>query len=246
MVNFAVDHNIHLVLVDFDDTLVDTAPRFHNARLELFRLLVQMGYDEAEVHRLHHDEIDPAMRARFGFGPHRLEHSFRATYEALCAAFGHHPDDDVLHSAGLLGKAVAGPPPLLAGALAALDRLQRTLPTALYTQSGDLEYQMSCVRAAGVLDIVTPERVVICDHKTTAQFQRVLNDFRIEDPTTAWMIGNSMRHDINPALEAGANAIFVEVTDPWEFDVVPPVSDTFHAVRSFEAAVNLLLPEQES
>jgi putative hydrolase of the HAD superfamily len=241
-----VRRNIQLVLVDFDDTLVDTAPRFHNARLELFRLLVEMGYDEAEVYRLHHDEIDPVMRARFGFGPHRLEHSFRATYEALCAAFGHDPDDDVLHSAGLLGKAVAGPPPPLDGALAALERLQRTLPTALYTQSGDLEYQMSCVRACGILDIVPPERVVICEHKTTAQFQRVLDDFRIDDPAAAWMIGNSMRHDINPALEAGANAIFVEVADPWEFDVVPPVSETFHAVRSFEAAVNLLLPEQES
>lgn len=238
--------NIQLVLVDFDDTLVDTAPRFHNARLELFRLLVQKGFDEAEVYRLHHDEIDPVMRERFGFGPHRLEHSFRATYEALCAACGHEPDDVVLDHAGLLGRAVAGPPPLLTGALEALDRLQRTLPTVLYTQSGDLEYQMSCVRACGILDVVPLERVVICDHKTTARFERVLDEFGVTDPAGAWMIGNSMRHDINPALEAGANAIFVEVADPWEFDVVPPVSDAFHAVRSFEAAVNLLLSEQES
>ena len=238
--------NIQLVLVDFDDTLVDTAPRFHNARLELFRLLVEKGYNEADAYRLHHDKVDPLMRERFGFGPHRLEHSFRATYEALCAACGHDPDDDVLHHAGLLGRSVAGPPPLLNGALEALDRLQRALPTAVYTQSGDLEYQLSCVRSSGILDVVPLERVVICEHKTTEQFQRVLDDFRVDDPAAAWMIGNSMRHDINPALQAGANAIFVEVADPWEFDIVPPVSEAFHSVRSFEAAVNLLLPEQES
>ncbi|HEX6557911.1 MAG TPA: hypothetical protein VF021_00570, partial [Longimicrobiales bacterium] len=57
----------------------------------------------------------------------------------------------------------------------------------------------------------------------------------------AWMVGNSMRSDINPALEAGANAIFVEVSDPWEFDLVDPVADTFHRVGTFGEAVDLLL-----
>lgn len=237
---------IQLVLVDFDDTLVDTAPRFHNARLELFRLLVETGFPEPDVYRVHHDEVDPAMREQFGFGPHRLEYSFRATYETLCNALGHQVDDVVADRAARLGKAVAGPPPLLAGAVDALRRLNDALPTALYTQSGDLEYQMGCVQACGLLEILPVDRVVIAAHKTTAEFGRVLDSFSIADPAGVWMIGNSMRHDINPALEAGANAIFVEVADPWEFDVVPPVSDTFHTVRSFPAAVDLLLAGQES
>jgi putative hydrolase of the HAD superfamily len=236
---------ISLVLVDFDDTLVDTAPRFHNARLELFRLLTDSGFDEPDVYRVHHDEVDPQMRERYGFGPHRLEHSFRATYEALCGTCGQDVDDVLADHAARLGRSVAGPPPLLSGALDALHRLNRALPTALYTQAGDLDYQMGCVRACGILEIVPLERVVICAHKTPQQFERVLGSFAVEDPATVWMIGNSMRHDINPALQAGANAIFVEVADPWEFDVVPPLSDSFHTVPSFAAAVDLLLPGQE-
>jgi putative hydrolase of the HAD superfamily len=116
----------------------------------------------------------------------------------------------------------------------------------LYTQSGDADYQMSCVQASGILDVIPVDRVVIVDHKTSEAFERVLANFAVSAPSSVWMIGNSMRHDINPALENGANAIYIEMTNPWEFDVVPPVSDAFHTVRSFAEAVNLILPVQES
>ena len=141
---------------------------------------------------------------------------------------------------------MAGAPPLFDGAVGALERLTRAFTTALYTQSGDVDYQMSCVQATGILDVIPVDRVVIVDHKTPEAFERVLASFAIASPASVWMIGNSMRHDINPALEIGANAIYIEMTNPWEFDVVPPVSDSFHTVRSFAEAVNLILPVQES
>lgn len=233
-----------LVLVDFDDTLVNTAPRFQNARRELFRLMGQAGFTEAEVYRVHHDEVDPVMRKTHGLGPRRMEHSFRATYEALCAGCGKPVQDDIVQRALLLGRAVAGTPPVLDGALDALARLARALPTALYTQSGDAEYQLECITNCGILDTIPLERIRIVERKTTDQFRRVLADFGIEDASQVWMIGNSMRSDINPALEAGANAIFVEVADPWEFDIVAPHSDAFHEVRSFSEAVDFLLMSQ--
>jgi putative hydrolase of the HAD superfamily len=62
----------------------------------------------------------------------------------------------------------------------------------------------------------------------------------VSRPDAAWMIGNSMRADINPALEAGANAILVEVDDPWHHDHAEPLSDRFHRVRRFPQAVGLL------
>lgn len=186
------------------------------------------------------------MRKVHGLGPRRMEHSFRATYEALCSRCDRELRQDVIERAVLLGRAVAGTPPMLAGALEALDRLARAFPTSIYTQSGDEQYQLECVRAVGILDLIPIERVRIVERKTTVQFQAVLREFGIEDASRTWMIGNSMRSDINPALEAGANAIFVEVEDPWEFDVVDPHSDSFHRVRSFPEAVDFLLNQQES
>jgi putative hydrolase of the HAD superfamily len=235
---------VEVVLVDFDDTLVNTSPRFQNARRELFRLLSSAGFAEADAQRVHHDEIDPLMREQYGLGPARLEHSFQATYEALCTRGGIAVDDVICERARSFGRAVAGPPPLFNGALAALERLASALPTVLYTQSGDRSYQLGCVTACGLLDVIPVERVIVCDRKTTDQFRLTIEQLGVTDPATAWMIGNSMRSDINPALEAGANAILVEAEDPWEFDMVEPVSDGYHRVGSFPEAVDFLLGVQ--
>jgi putative hydrolase of the HAD superfamily len=232
---------VNLVLVDFDDTLVDTAPRFQSARRELFRLLSGLGFSEEEAHRVHHHEIDPGMRERFGLGPARLEHAFRATYEALCKATGLTVDEILAEQASAFGRVVAGPPPIFDGALDALGRLASQLPTVVYTQSGDHEYQLGCIRACGVLDIVPPERVTICEQKTTERFRHLIAEYGVDDPGTVWMIGNSMRADINPALEAGANAILIEQAEPWEHDVVDPFADHFHRAPTFSAAVDFLL-----
>jgi putative hydrolase of the HAD superfamily len=232
---------IELVLVDFDDTLVATAPRFEAARRQLFELLHEYGHDRELAHTLHHEIIDPPMRARYGFGPRRLAHAFRATYETLCAERGDAVDAEVAARCEELGRSVVGAPPLVDGAIAALARLADHYPTVLYTQSGDPDYQLECVRAAGVLDVLTPARVHICAHKTSDAFAAVLQRFGVQDPATAWMIGNSIRSDINPALDIGARAILVEVENPWTYDVVEPLSNDFVRVASFAAAVELLL-----
>ena len=233
--------SIALVLVDFDDTLVDTAPRFSRGRTDLFALLESLGFDRATVERVHHDDVDQEMIKRHGFGPYRLEPSFRETYLRLCRLEKRSADPDVLEQCARIALGVAGTPPCLDGAVDALRRLSAALRTVIYTQSGDPEYQLGCVRDTGVMDIVTPANVHVAPHKTTAAFIDALDRFGIRDPATAWMVGNSMRSDVNPALEAGANAILVEQADPWSFDVVEPVSPDFHRVPTFSHAADFLL-----
>lgn len=233
--------DVALVLVDFDDTLVDTAPRFLGARRALFERLVALGFDEAMSRAVHHEEVDPQLMRRYGFGPGRLEHSFRETYLALCGHRGLEPDAGVATELEALGRAVAGTPPLLDGALGALERLARALPTVLYTQSGEPEYQLQCVREAGVTDILGAERIRVAGKKTADAFREALGHYGVADPALAWMVGNSIRSDVNPALMVGANAILVDVPEPWEFDMVEPVSRRFLRARSFADAVEFLL-----
>jgi len=233
--------SVELVLVDFDDTLVDTAPRFQNARRGLFALLESEGFDEDTVSRLHHEVVDPLMIERHGLGPRRLEHSFRETYAHVCELFGRGLAADVAERCAELGRGVAGTPAALDGAFDALRRLAAALPTAIYTQAGDREYQLACVRESLALEIVPEHRLMIRERKTVDAFREVLAHFGVNEPQTAWMIGNSMRSDINPALEAGARAILVETAEPWHFDVADPVHDDFVRVTSFVDAVNFLL-----
>lgn len=232
-----------LVLVDFDDTLVDTAPRFQRARRELFARLERAGFTTEQILRVHHEEVDPRMIDRYGLGPFRLEPSFRETYLRLCAEARLAPDPVVADECAALGHAVAGTPPLFEGALEALGRLHDALPTVLYTQSGHPEYQFGCVREAGVLDILPPERIRICNRKSVAEFRAALEHFGVREPAVACMVGNSMRSDINPALSNGAGAILVEVEDPWEYDMVDPISDAYITVRTFRHAVDYLLED---
>ncbi|MEJ2185042.1 MAG: HAD family hydrolase [Gemmatimonadota bacterium] len=235
---------ISLVLVDFDDTLVDTAPRFDNARRALFALMAEQGFDPDEAYRLHHHEIDPVLRQRHGFGPARLQEAFQLTYQMLCQGAGVEPDAGLLARCAELGRSVIGTPPVIGGAMEALARLAGALPVVVYTQAGDEGYQRGCLREAGVMDVVPESRVRVVPSKTTDAFRETLTDYGVDDPRAAWMVGNSIRSDVNPALAAGARAILVEIEEPWHHDIVEPLSTDFEHVASFAEAVDWLLDQR--
>ena len=232
---------VSLVLVDFDDTLVDTAPRFLNARRALFALLRELGFEDEVARQIHRDVADPEMMVRHGLGPRRLEHSFRHTYHLLCDAFGRIAEPHHAQRCADAARDVAGTPPLLSGALDALRRLANAHHTALYTQAGDASYQLECVIGAGITEILPVDRIVIRERKTDDAFREVLQHYAIADARSVWMIGNSMRSDINPALACGANAIHVATAEVWEYDAVDPVSPDYISVDSFVDAVDYLL-----
>jgi putative hydrolase of the HAD superfamily len=232
---------IDLVLVDFDDTLVNTGPRFQQARRSLIALMEAAGFHGHVARDMLFNQVDPGMRAQYGLGPRRMEPAFVATYQRLCELHGVAAEEELGRRAAELGRSCYGPPPAFEGALDALRRLSNTHPTVVYTQSGDMHYQLSCIRGAGIIDIIAEERVRVCDRKDVGMFLHTLEQYGVGEPAAAWMIGNSIRSDINPALEAGANAILVETEDPWEYDVVDPHSPKFHRVRAFPDAVELLL-----
>jgi putative hydrolase of the HAD superfamily len=57
------------------------------------------------------------------------------------------------------------------------------------------------------------------------------------DPALTWMIGNSPKSDINPALEAGLNAVFIPHARTWTLerqDLRAPGPGRLLVLRSFE------------
>ena len=56
--------------------------------------------------------------------------------------------------------------------------------------------------------------VEIVAEKDVAIYRSVVGKYGLSNDTT-WMIGNSPRSDINPALAAGLNAVFVPHGDTW-------------------------------
>ena len=69
-----------------------------------------------------------------------------------------------------------------------------------------------------------------------AQAYRELVRERAMDPALAWMIGNSPKSDVNPALEAGLNAVFIPHAHTWvlEKEDIRPVEGRLLVLEKFE------------
>lgn len=237
----AIGDMTELVLVDFDDTLVETAPAFQKARDALFQRLMEEGFSSEDVFRVHHEVVEPELLDLFGMGPFRLAPSFRDTYVRLCVERETAPDAGVAEECEGLGRDFMGNPGVMDGALDALAALARQVPTVIYSQASHPRYQLTRIRDAGVLSILPEDRVRITHRKTRDSFLEALDHFGARDPSRTLMVGNSLRSDINPALEAGAAAVLVEPYEMWHYDNVPPVSQSFLRFPTFPDAVKKIL-----
>ncbi len=232
---------IQLAMVDFDDTLVATGPRFRVRREALFDRLEHLGFPRARSWSVHHEIVDRELLDLWGFGPFRLGASFRDTYYRLCSQAGRTPDPDVAMELEALADGIESPPPLIPGALEGLRQLVAACPTALYTQSSYPDFQAYCIEASGVLEVVPRERVVITPVKDVDAYRRAVETVDGGPPGHSVMIGNSMRSDVNPAIEAGAQAIWIDSGDPWHADHAPPIVEAIPRADSFAEAVQMLL-----
>jgi putative hydrolase of the HAD superfamily len=78
--------------------------------------------------------------------------------------------------------------------------------------------------------------VEIVTEKNPAAYREIVSKYQLE-PEVTWMIGNSPRSDVNPALAAGINAVFVPHDMTWvlEHETVdaPPDGVRLLRVESF-------------
>jgi len=92
----------------------------------------------------------------------------------------------------------------------------------LFTK-GEHEEQQLKVQRSGLKDQF--ERVVVTREKDLAGYRELIRSNQV-DPQQAWMIGNSPRSDINPALEAGLHAVFIPHAHTWRLEQAEvPVHD---------------------
>jgi putative hydrolase of the HAD superfamily len=67
------------------------------------------------------------------------------------------------------------------------------------------------------------EFIEIVPEKDTKIYNELVNKHKIVK-TQGWMVGNSPRSDINPALQAGLNAVYIPHVNTWELEHEPVVA----------------------
>ncbi len=119
---------------------------------------------------------------------------------------------------------------LIDGVAEALGRLAEKGALALITK-GDLFDQESKLAASGIGDRFSGVEIV--SEKSAETYRRLFARYGVK-PDEAVMVGNSLRSDILPALEAGAYAAFVPHRLVWAHEraETPPAQPRFRQLAS--------------
>jgi putative hydrolase of the HAD superfamily len=75
----------------------------------------------------------------------------------------------------------------------------------------------------------------IVKEKDAPAYRKLVQE-RAMDPARAWMIGNSPKSDVNPALDAGLNAVFIPHAHTWvlEKEEIRPVEGRLLVLERFD------------
>jgi putative hydrolase of the HAD superfamily len=209
------------ILFDLDDTLIH-CNKYFDIVLDRFGKIMmswfsEYGVRETEVREMQL-EIDLAGVHVHGLKAERFPQSLAETYEHFSKKCGRPIHSGEIEQLLELGNSVyvhsIEPYPDMEQTLDQLTSSGHEL--FLYT-GGDPSIQMRKVRD-GNLERYFKD-VFIALHKTVDFMDSLLTSQHFDRHRT-WMIGNSLRTDVMPALEAGIHAIHIPAMLEWKYNVV--------------------------
>lgn len=226
-----------VIVFDLDDTLLDTGPCF-NAAIDLFidRMTEHFGDAvEAEEVRRVQEESDVPSSPGGGFDPTRFPRSFVATYHHFCRAEGVEPNAEAERSWYDLGwEAFNKVPEIYADAVEVLESLRDRAELRLYTLGVETT-QGKKIRAHRL------DRFFARTHVVARKDASALASAASDAPAgRVAVVGDSIRYEINPALELGFFAVHIAKPNPWKHMIVDPLSDAFHSASNLTEARAIL------
>jgi putative hydrolase of the HAD superfamily len=200
------------LIFDADDTLWDSNIHFLEAEATFLEILRVCGFSHLEIRAaIRRHELDIIAEVGYGRGPYVLA-LHRVVRELLPA---HHHDALSMEIERIGTKLLSRPCELLAGVEPTLRELSRRHRLLLFTKGQPTE-QMAKLERAGLRALFS--RVGIPLEKDATAYSLLLAQAEL-DPARTFMIGNSPRSDINPALRAGMRgAVFIPHPHTWELE----------------------------
>lgn len=216
------------ILIDADDTLWENNIYFLRVIEAFVDALCDHGVDVAEARRAL-GEIERRNLTRHGYGSGGFAHSVREACELLAPTLRADAVERLAVAARQIGERESLD--LLPGVRETLEILSRRYRCILVTK-GDPGEQQRKVRISGLDHYFDAVEVVAEKDRETYAALVVAHDL---DPSRTWMVGNSPRSDINPALAAGLGAILVPHPQTWDLEVedVPQEGPRFAIAGSF-------------
>ena len=231
---------IDLVALDADDTLWHNEPLFTSVREQFCSLLSRYRLDGVPGDRL--DEVEMGNLRHFGYGVKGFVLSMIET--AIEMTGGQLEAGDVRTIIGWGRDMLESPVELLDGVPDAVEEIARTFRLILLTK-GDLLHQETKLASSGLGRHF--HGIEIVSEKNAGTYRSVMSRYRV-DPAQFAMVGNSLRSDILPVLEAGGQAVYVPYQMTWVHERVEPerlATLQFHEIAHIRDLPALLRGLQE-
>jgi putative hydrolase of the HAD superfamily len=202
------ENGAQTLLIDADDTLWENNIYFERAIAEFISFLDHREYSPQQV-RLVLNEVERDSILKHGYGLHSFAHSLVDTFEKLSAE----PIAPALHERirSFAHQIADHPVEILAGVPETLEHLRQRHHLIMLTKGNPAE-QAGKVERSGLKDYFAAVEIVA--EKDEGTYRSAISKYALASDET-WMVGNSPKSDINPALAAGLHAVFVPHDNTW-------------------------------
>jgi putative hydrolase of the HAD superfamily len=199
------------LIIDADDTLWENNVHFESATEEFLELVDARG-GSREAARVLLPSIEHRNIPVHGYGSRGFTVSLMETLEEITGKPTTSEDRERILA---LGDHVRSMPiQYLPGVVETLLVLREHHRLILFTK-GDREEQRDKVERSGALGYF--HHTEITGEKTPDDYRRLLASHGL-DRDESWMVGNSPRSDINPALEVGLGAVYIPHPNTWSLE----------------------------
>ena len=200
----------HLI-IDADDTLWENNIYFERAFDQFCDFLAHSSMTPSEV-RAVLDEIEIVNSRVHGYGTANFARNLAECYHKLVERdIG---DEDLAVIMGFTGQILEHPIEIITGVEETLEYLSLRHELTLFTKGNPEEQKLKLDRSGLAIYF---GHTAIVKEKDAASYSALVAERRLDRERT-WMIGNSPKSDINPALEAGLRAVFVPHQHTWRLE----------------------------
>jgi putative hydrolase of the HAD superfamily len=206
------------LLIDADDTLWENNIYFERAIANFISFLNHHEYSAEQVREVLID-VERECILKHGYGLHSFAHALVDTFERLAVE----PLTPALRETinGFAHAIAEHPVELIPGVPETLDYLSRRHNLILMTKGHTAE-QTGKIERSGLKEYFSAVEIVA--EKDIPSYREIVAKYDLPGDTS-WMVGNSPKSDINPALAAGLNAVFVPHGNTWilEHEEITPI-----------------------
>jgi putative hydrolase of the HAD superfamily len=196
------------LLIDADDTLWENNIYFERAIARFISFLNHREYSPEQV-RLILNDVEQESILMHGYGLHSFAHSLVATFEKLSVD----PVTPELHERihSFAHQIADHPIEILPGVPETLQYLGERHHLIMMTKGNPTE-QTGKVERSGLKEYFSAVEIVA--EKDESTYRSAIAKYALP-VDTCWMVGNSPKSDVNPALAAGLHAVFIPHGNTW-------------------------------